>query len=62
MKSASGVSERLSLLRCRELLGPDCRLSDEDLQAIRDRLYDLAELILETAGSRSRREDLRRPA
>lgn len=32
----------LSLDRCRELLGSDCALSAEELSALRDQLYQLA--------------------
>ena len=37
----------LSLRKCREILGPRCTLSDEDLEALRDQLYLVAEISLE---------------
>jgi hypothetical protein len=36
----------LSLCRCRELLGAGCRLTDEELQLLRDQLYALAKAAL----------------
>lgn len=35
----------ISLERCREILGPDCQLSDEELERLRDQLYTLADII-----------------
>lgn len=39
----------LSIERCREILGPDCPLSDEELAAMRDQLRDLALIAIEHA-------------
>jgi len=33
----------LSLDRCREILGPECRLAEPDLKRVREHLYALAE-------------------
>ena len=41
-----GRDRRLSLARCREHLGASTRLSDSELQQLRDHLYDLAQLII----------------
>lgn len=35
----------LSLERCRELLGPGCQLSDEELERLREQLYALADIV-----------------
>jgi hypothetical protein len=37
----------LSLEKCREILGPECKLSDAELEALRDQLYQLAEVAIE---------------
>lgn len=36
----------LLLQRCREILGPECLLSDTELQLLRDQLYGLADVIV----------------
>jgi hypothetical protein len=36
----------LTLQRCRELLGDDCPLTDEDLMAVRNTLYAVAKIAL----------------
>jgi hypothetical protein len=36
----------LTLNRCREILGKECTLDDEELQLLRDQLYLIAELTL----------------
>jgi hypothetical protein len=53
----------LSIARCRELLGHDCSLNDEQLEALRDQMYELAKIALD-AGSirRDDGEGLRREA
>jgi hypothetical protein len=38
----------LSLEQCRKLLGPGCKLSDSELEALRDQLYGLADIAIET--------------
>jgi hypothetical protein len=37
----------LSLNRCREILGKDCTLTDEELTMLRDQLYVIAEVALD---------------
>ena len=37
----------LTLDRCREILGKDCKLSDEEVTVLRDQLYVIAEVALE---------------
>jgi hypothetical protein len=39
----------LSVDRCRELLGEECPLTDEELTAVREQLYALALLAMEAA-------------
>lgn len=41
------TQQRLSLERCRELIGNKQQYSDDELTSIRDRLYSLAELVLQ---------------
>lgn len=36
----------LTLKRCREILGKDCTLTDEELEMLRDQLYVIADLAL----------------
>lgn len=36
----------LTLERCRKILGPECLLSDEELEALRNQLYALADIVL----------------
>lgn len=48
--------ERLSLDRCRRLLGADCALSDSDLTALRNQLYTLAELVVSLTPDADTRE------
>lgn len=38
---------RLSLQRCKSLLGPSCHLTDAEVLKLRDSLYDLANVVLE---------------
>lgn len=45
----------LSDTRCRELLGPGCDLNDDEIRALRDQLYCLARLALESAEDEGRR-------
>jgi hypothetical protein len=35
----------LSLQRCREILGQDCSLNDEELETLRNQLYGLADVV-----------------
>jgi hypothetical protein len=37
----------VDLRRCREILGPDCSLTDEQLELLRDQLVGLADIALE---------------
>ena len=41
----------LSLGRCRELVGKDCRLSDEELKLLAQQLYGLAHVALDGLGA-----------
>lgn len=36
----------LDLDQCRQVLGPGCQLSDEDLERLRDQLYALADITI----------------
>lgn len=40
----------LTLQRCRELLGSDCPLTDEELTAVRDTLYEVAKMAIDSGG------------
>ena len=44
----------LSLERCRSLLGPACRPSNEQLEQMRQELYALAEMIMDDLHQRER--------
>ena len=44
----TGELRLLTLERCRELLPADCHLSDVELENLRDSLYALAGLVLDT--------------
>ena len=46
------MERRLSLERCRKLLGPENSVPDERLVTLRDQLYCLAELVLDLRDSR----------
>ncbi len=37
----------LSLKECRRILGPDCRLTEEELRELRDQLHELAILAVD---------------
>ena len=37
----------LTLEQCRKVLGPECKLSDSELEALRDQLYGLADIAIE---------------
>ena len=37
----------LSLERCREILGKDCRSTDEEIKALVAHLYELAVIVIE---------------
>ena len=39
----------LSVDRCREYLGPQCPLTDNEIEALRDQLYALAVVALDAA-------------
>jgi len=45
----SAYERRLSLDRCRELLGPSCDLTDQQLEEVRDGLYSAANDLLDLA-------------
>jgi hypothetical protein len=47
-----GEPRLLTLERCRELLRADCHLSDIELENLRDSLYALAGLVLDTFDGR----------
>jgi hypothetical protein len=36
----------ISIERCRQLLGPDCDLSDEEIEDLRDQAYALANIAI----------------
>jgi len=38
---------RLGVQRCRSLLNPTCRLTDDEILRLRDSLYDLANVLVE---------------
>ena len=38
---------------CRELLGDDCPISDDEIEVLRDQLYLLAETVLEIEAAAS---------
>lgn len=38
--------QMLSLAKCKEILKPDLNLSDEEIKALRDYLYLIAEIIV----------------
>jgi hypothetical protein len=38
----------LNLEQCRKVLGAGCKLSDSELEALRDQLYGLADIAIET--------------
>jgi hypothetical protein len=38
--------EMLDLDQCRQVLGPVCQLSDEELERLRDQLYALADITI----------------
>jgi hypothetical protein len=40
----------LSIDRCRDYLGSDCPLTDEEIEAVRDQLYALATLAVGAGG------------
>lgn len=51
--------EKLDITRCREILGPwAARMSDADVESLRDRLYRLADLVFEAAHVSAIRENL----
>jgi hypothetical protein len=37
----------LSISRCRELLGPDCPLTDQEVERLQNQLYLFAEIALD---------------
>ena len=51
--SAREAHSLLSIERCKEALGSDCILSDDDLTALRGHLYELAQAAVAAAGSES---------
>ena len=36
----------ITIERCRQLLGPDCDLSDQELEDLRDQVYTLANIAI----------------
>lgn len=38
----------LSLARCRQILGRSCQLNDQELETVRDQLYALADIAVDT--------------
>jgi len=42
----------LSIAQCRDLLGGGAALTDEEIKALRDQLYELAALVLDQVGPR----------
>lgn len=46
--SVAGSSDRLSVLKCRTLLGRHCGLTDPQILELRDALYDLANVAFES--------------
>lgn len=46
-QAASIVRPKLSVQKCREILGPDCKMSDVELEAMRDQMYGLAAVIVD---------------
>lgn len=48
MQEANNEIKRISVERCRELLGEDCKLlSDKQIEEIRDALYVVGEIVLD---------------
>ena len=45
-----GEVHMLSIERCRELLGGNCELSDEEISKLRDHLYSLAGTVFDAVG------------
>jgi hypothetical protein len=46
----------LTIKRCREILGADCKLTDEEVEALRDQLYVVAEVTLDAFPSKAKTE------
>ena len=42
----------LSIERCRQILGPGCQLSDDELERLREHLYALADITVAGFGHR----------
>jgi hypothetical protein len=42
------ISPRLSLERCRQILGSNCTLSDSELELLRDQLYGFANILVDS--------------
>ena len=51
----------LSLEKCRKLLGGNKAIEDKQLEIIRDRMYCLADIVLETYSRHKRKEHKVRP-
>ena len=47
----------LTVEQCRKLLGKNCTLSDPELEALRDSLYKLADVAVETFLEQCEKED-----
>lgn len=46
------MGDMLPMERLREILGPDCGLSEAELETLRREMHELAEIIVEAASSR----------
>jgi len=46
------VGDTLPMERLREILGPDCGLSEAELETLRREMHELAEMIVEAASVR----------
>ena len=40
-------SSRLTPEECRKLIGKDCKLTDQELEKLRDSMYELADIVIE---------------
>ena len=46
------MGDMLPMERLREILGPDCELSEAELETLRREMHELAEIIVEAASVR----------
>lgn len=42
------LNKRLSVQQCRKTLGQDCSLTDSEIERLRDQMYLLADVVLDT--------------